>query len=95
MAEFQINIDLPDHTEKLEKAEEYIKEQQNKFKLHLSNKEITEEIYVGLSDYFRFHRLYEQGEFSILTYSPIPYLLGLLFIILGVIKIREVIVDEK
>lgn len=50
MTKIKINIDLPDHTESLEKAEEYIKEKQNKLKSHIQNKKIDEQTYRILYD---------------------------------------------
>lgn len=52
-----------------------------------------EKIYEGVRGYDFYLRLYQIGDFDVSTYSLIPYLLGVLFITLGVIKLREVIVD--
>lgn len=43
---------------------------------------------------FNFETLYGLREYDIFSYSIAPYLLGILFIILGVIKIREVMKNE-
>ena len=54
---------------------------------------------MGLYESFRtdivtFNTMLENGEISVVSHSITPYLLGLLFIILGVIKIREVMKNE-